>query len=299
MKYRPLGNTGVTVSVVGLGTHQFSGEWGKEFDVAEVRSLLWRARELGINLLDTAECYGDHQVEALIGQSISANRPEWFIATKFGHAYSAGPEKVEAWSAAEVQRQLEASLRALKTECIDLYQFHSGSNDVFHNDELWAMLNAQVRAGKIRFLGLSLSAAVVQRHDTSQISRADSVGVRVIQALYNRLHAEAEQEVIPFCERQGFGLLARVPLAKGFLAGAYQPGAVFAPNDTRAQFGREFNDQQLKRVQEIKEREVPPGQNMAQWALAWCLRKPAVSAVIVGCKSPGQLELNAAAAALV
>jgi aryl-alcohol dehydrogenase-like predicted oxidoreductase len=299
MKYRALGNTGLKVSVIGLGTHQFSGEWGKQFDLSEVTSLLRRGRELGINFLDTAECYGDHAVESLIGQSIVSNRNDWILATKFGHMYRGGLKKVEAWSAAEVQQQFEQSLKALQTDYIDLYQFHSGSNEVFQNDELWSMLRDQVRAGKIRFLGISLSAAVVQRQQTMQLERASQVGARVIQAIYNRLHLEAGQKIIPFCEQNGLGLLARVPLAKGFLAGNYEPGTVFGPNDTRAQYGPEFNEQQLKRVQQIKQREVPPGQNMAQWALSWCLKPPAVSAVIVGCKSSEQLELNAGAAALV
>ncbi len=299
MKYRPLGNTGLTVSVIGLGTHQFSGEWGKNFELSEVHNLLGRARELGVNFLDTAECYGDHEVERLIGKSIAHNRAEWTVATKFGHAYGHGPEKTEAWSANEVQSQLEASLKALQTDYIDLYQFHSGANGAFLNDELWSMLQAQVQAGKIRWLGLSLSAAVVQRHDTTQLLGLQRAGVRAVQALYNRLHREAEQEVIPFCARNRLGLLARVPLAKGFLAGTYPPGTVFPPDDTRAQFGGEYNDQQLKLAQEIKEHEVPPGQNMAQWALAWCLKNRTVSTVIVGCKSIAQLELNAAAAELV
>jgi myo-inositol catabolism protein IolS len=299
MKYRPLGRTGLKVSVIGLGTHQFSGEWGKRFDLAEVQSLLQRAHGLGINFLDTAECYGDHTVESLIGHSLNKDRADWIIATKFGHGYLTPAVKTDAWSAKEVQKQRDASLQALKTDYIDIYQFHSGSNDVFKNDELWKMLGQQVSAGKIRFLGVSLSASVVQRHDAVQVQGARQLGLSVVQTIYNRLHTEAEKDVIPFCREHGLGLLARVPLAKGFLAGTYPPGSVFAPEDTRAQFGDEFNQRQLALVQQIKQQEVPADQNMAQWALAWCLKPAAVSGVIVGCKSLEQLKLNAGAATLV
>jgi myo-inositol catabolism protein IolS len=295
MKYRPLGKTGLNVSVISLGTHQFSGEWAKEFSGFEVAEILARAGELGVNVIDTAECYGDHAVESLIGKAVGKTRGDWVLATKFGHAYS-GREKIDAWSVAQVRQQLEASLKALRTECIDLYQFHSGNNASFENDELWTMLKEQVRAGKIRFLGLSLSAEVLSKGDSRQLRAAEQAGISVIQVVYNRLQRKAEVEVLPFCEAQQLGVLARVPLAKGFLAGNYQPGAIFPKNDTRSIYSQEFNDEQLRLVAAIKHDEVPLGQNMAQWALAWCLRQKSVSSVIVGCKNLPQLELNAALA---
>ena len=136
MNHRSLGNTGLDVSVIGLGTHQFSGEWAKTFSASEVEQMLGRARELGLNLLDTAECYGDHSVEALVGAAIKKRRSEWIVATKFGHRYISSTVKEEAWSAAQVQQQIESSLRALQTDHIDLYQFHSGSNAAFDNDKI-------------------------------------------------------------------------------------------------------------------------------------------------------------------
>jgi len=300
MKYRPLGKAGVDVSVISLGTHQFSGEWARQYTAAEVTAMLARARELGINLLDTAECYGNHAVEALIGEAIQKNRGDWLIATKFGHAYlDSSGKKSEAWSAASVQRQLEDSLKALRTDHIDLYQFHSGTNKDFENDELWMMLNAQVRAGKIRWLGISLSADVLLKSDMRQLHAESKVGASVIQVVYNRLQRKAEEQVLPYCAKENLGVLVRVALAKGFLSGNYKPGAVFSSDDTRSGYSQQFNDEQLRLVEEIKTKEVPPGQNMAQWALAWCLKQKAVSSVIAGCKSIAQLEANAAAAELV
>jgi myo-inositol catabolism protein IolS len=292
MKYRPLGKTGLNVSVISLGTHQFSGEWAKEFSESEVADILMRAGELGVNVIDTAECYGDHAVESVIGKAVAKSRKDWILATKFGHAYS-GREKVDAWSVAQVRQQLEASLKALRTECIDLYQFHSGNNASFENDALWIMLNEQVRAGKIRFLGLSLSADVLSKDDSRQLRAAENAGISVIQVVYNRLQRKAEAEVLPFCETQRLGVLARVPLAKGFLGGNYKPGTIFPKNDTRSAYSQDFNDEQLRLVEAIKRDKVPPEQNIAQWALAWCLRQKTVASVIVGCKNRAQLELNA------
>jgi len=293
MKYRILGKTGLNASVISLGTHQFSGEWAQAFSPQEVETILSRASELGINVIDAAECYGDHTVEGLIGASIKSGRDKWILATKFGHAYS-GTRKIGAWSAGQVRQQLEDSLRALQTDCIDLYQFHSGRNEEFDNDELWTMLNSQVRAGKIRFLGLSLSAEVLLKDDLHQLDLAEKVGASVVQVVYNRLQKKAEERVLPFCESRQLGVLARVPLAKGFLSGHYKPGTVFPENDTRSGYSQNFNDEQLRLVEEIKRSEVPSGENMAQWALAWCLKHKAVTSVVVGCKSIAQLESNAA-----
>jgi aryl-alcohol dehydrogenase-like predicted oxidoreductase len=293
MKYRILGKTGLNVSVISLGTHQFSGEWAKTFSPQEVEAILGRASELGINVIDTAECYGDHSVEDLIGASIKGSRDKWILATKFGHAFS-GTQKIGAWSVEQIRQQLEDSLRALRVECIDLYQFHSGSNQEFDNEELWTMLNDQVRAGKIRFLGLSLSGETLAKDNLHQLHSGEKVGASVIQVVYNRLQRKAEDHVFPFCESHQLGILARVPLAKGFLSGNYKPGAKFPENDTRSAYSQKFNDEQLRLVEEIKRSEVSPGQNMAQWALAWCLKPKAVASVVVGSKSIAQLESNAA-----
>ena len=133
MKYRNLGTTGIQSSVIALGTHQFSGEWGVTYSAADVRGIVRRAGELGVNVIDTAECYGDHSVEAMVGEAILPERGRWIVTTKFGHRSLDLFKKEEAWSAQDVLKQLEASLRALRSEYIDIYQFHSGTNTVFEN----------------------------------------------------------------------------------------------------------------------------------------------------------------------
>src|SRR3954447_20833025 len=136
MKYRRLGRTGIKVSVVGVGTWQFGGEWGKDFTQDEVDRMLRRARDLGINLMDTAECYGDHLSESLIGNAIRGDRESWVIATKFGHKFHGYMNRTEPRSAADVRVQLEDSLRALRTDYIDIYQYHSVRNGEFDDPEL-------------------------------------------------------------------------------------------------------------------------------------------------------------------
>ncbi len=296
MKYRRLGRTGLTVSVVSFGAWQFGGEWGKQFSQPEVNELLSRAKAQGINLIDTAECYGDHLSEQLIGNFIKDQRDDWLIATKFGHKFTGHLERAQLWSAADVQQQLEGSLRALQTDVIDLYQFHSGTDAAFDNDELWTMLNKQVQAGKIRHLGLSVSSGF---NPDYQIGRAVEVGAGAIQIVYNRLDRQPEATSLPLCQQHDLGVLARVPLASGFLSGKYKPGTEFTnETDVRATHNRTQVQARLQEVAQIQQNEVPAGVPMAAWALAWCLQHPAVTCVIPGSKTLAQVDSNASAANL-
>jgi myo-inositol catabolism protein IolS len=296
VKYRRLGKTGLRVSVVGVGTWQFGGEWGKHFTQQEVERLLGRAKELGINLIDTAECYGDHMSESLIGRSIRGDRKRWVIATKFGHKFHRNFERTDHWSLQEVVQQLEASLKALRTDYVDIYQFHSGSDEAFDQGELWEALNKQVQAGKVRFLGISISS---KSENLYQTERATGVGASVIQLVYNRLDRRPEKRVLPLCRDQDLGVLARVPLASGFLSGKYKPGTEFTnEDDVRSLHDKEEVQKNLKLAKEIEQTEVPAGVAMAPWALAWCLQHAAVTCVIPGCKTLDHVESNASAADL-
>ena len=296
MKFRRLGSTELPVSVIGIGTWQFGGEWGRDYDVAEVRDILDRGRELGINLLDTAECYGDHVSERLIGEAIEGRRQQWFIATKFGHRYLGNFQRDQLWSAEDVLEQLDASLEALRTDYVDLYQFHSGTNEAFDDPELWQALAEQVEAGRIRHLGISISKSASDDHQTNH---ARDVGAEAIQVIYNRLDRTPEEHVFPTCQRDDLGVLARVPLASGYLSGKYRPDAVFDnASDVRSRHDRADVQRALEEAERIRREEVPEGMDMATWALAWCLQHPAVTCVIPGCKSVEQVEANAKAAEL-
>ncbi|MBB3113531.1 aryl-alcohol dehydrogenase-like predicted oxidoreductase [Paenibacillus phyllosphaerae] len=296
MKYRRLGKTKLNVSVIGVGTWQFGGEWGLEYAQNEVDAILDRAAEHGINLIDTAECYGDHLSEAFIGSYLARRkREDWIVATKFGHQFHERFTRTDKFAPQDVIGQLDASLKALQTDYIDLYQFHSGPDSVFDNEELWEVLNQQVKAGKIRHLGTSIGSNT-NIHQTEASSKVNS---QVIQVVYNRLDRAPEELVFPSCKQQDLGVLARVPLASGYLSGKYKPGAQFEATDVRHRHDQASTQQKLQEVERIAKEEVPEGIDMAAWALAWCLRSDAVSAVIPGCKSPEQVSANAAAAELV
>jgi aryl-alcohol dehydrogenase-like predicted oxidoreductase len=292
MQYRSLGKTNLKVSVIGIGTWQYGGEWGQTFTQPDVDAILGQAQDLGINLIDSAECYGDHLAETFVGQALKGQRDCWVLATKFGHQFHANFKRTEHWSAADVRAQLEASLKAFQTDYIDLYQAHG--DQALDNQELWQMLADQVKAGKIRHLGISIRGTNLSAEPVLQAPR---LGVEAIQVIYNRLERNPEAAVFPACLERGLGVLARVPLASGYLSGKYKPGTRFDdPNDARHQQDPQDVENKLRQVAEIQRSELPAGIPLAAWALAWCLRHPAVTSVIPGSKNVAQLLTNASAA---
>jgi aryl-alcohol dehydrogenase-like predicted oxidoreductase len=295
MRYRTLGKTGLSLSVIGIGTWQYGGEWGKDFTVDEVRNILEVAADCGINLIDTAECYGEHLSESLIGQAIAGKRDQWIIATKFGHEFRGFLKRAERRRAADVSKQLDESLNALHTDYIDLYQYHSIRDREFDNQALHDLLLKAQQAGKIRHIGNSIGVAADGRY---QVSRCEWAGVKALQVLYNRLERDAEQ-LWPLCQQLDLGVIARVPLASGLLSGQYSSIAQLDPHDLRVVQDPEKLAAQLPEVQRIRQNELPAGINMAQWALAWCLENPVVTCVIPGCRSAQHLRSNAAAVELL
>ena len=281
-----------------MGTWQFGGEWGKEFSQSEVNDMFVAAREVGITLIDTAECYGDHLSEELIGRALEetfpGERESWFIATKFGHKFTGRFERDQIWDADGVTKQLEDSLKSLRTDYVDLLQFHSGGNDVFDNDALWERLADLKKQGKVRHIGISIGSNT----NDYQTGKAPEVDAEAIQVVYNRLDRAPEEKVLPLCEEHDLGVLARVPLASGYLSGKYKPGATFDKTDVRSRHDSEKVAARLEEVDRIGREEVPEGVPMAEWALAWCLKHPAVTTVIPGCKNVEQVKSNARAADL-
>lgn len=229
MQYRTLGRTGLKVSVIGVGTWQLGGEWGRAYTSTDAREILTAAQSEGLNLIDTAECYGDHLAERLIGETLPGQRQDWVIATKWGHKFHTCFKRDPCYQAADLLTQLEESLKALRTDYVDLLQFHSGNDDAFADEAMWTAARQAQAQGKVRYLGNSIGANT----NLKQTDASTAVGVDVIQVIYNRLQREPEVEVFPSCQRQQLGVLARVPLASGLLSGKYLPGHIFPANDVR------------------------------------------------------------------
>lgn len=295
MKYRILGSTNLKISVIGIGTWQFGGEWGKNFAQEEVDAMFKRGGELGINFIDTAECYGDHLSESFIGKAVESQRSKWIIATKIGHKFTGHMQRDDLRTGRDAIEQCEGSLKALRTDYIDLLQYHSIRNAEFDDADLQAAMIRLKEQGKIRHIGTSISPP----SDPHQVANGPKAQVEAVQVVYNRLNRDAEKEVLPLSQQHHIGVLARVPLASGYLSGKYKPGVTFSANDTRSRQSREKTDAMLKEVEKIQQTEVPAGVPMAQWALAWCLKHPAVTCVIPGCKDVAQVEANAKAAELL
>jgi myo-inositol catabolism protein IolS len=302
MKYRKLGKTNLKVSVVGIGTWQYGGEWGMNFTQADVDAIFDASREAGINLIDTAECYGDHTSEAFVGNAIKRDRKSWVLATKFGHKFHSPFNRTDERSPADVTKQVEDSLKALQTNYIDLLQYHSVRDEEFTNPGVRDVLSKLVKDGKVRFVGNSIGAAAIGADGTNhQAVRSNEFNVSVLQVIYNRLDRrpdEGKESVFATAIKQDLGILARVPLASGFLSGKYKPGVKFDEKDVRGKWKDPKLDEKLKEVEQIQKTEVPKGVNMATWALAWCLQHPAVTTVIPGCKNVEQVQQNAKAAEL-
>lgn len=292
MQQRVLGSTGLSVSVVGVGTWQFGDEWGQSYEQAEADAIFDAAREVGINLIDTAECYGDHKSERFVGAAIERDRDDWVVATKFGHHFVKPFDRTEPRRPEDVVKQLEDSLTALRTDRVELWQYHSWGDDEFFDDDVLAAVQKCKDQGKVRHVGNSIALNT----NLKQIETLQERGMEAVQIIYNRLDRGPEAEVFPSCQRQNLGVLARVPLASGFLSGKYKPGHAFDQDEVRGRWNNDNNQRLLREAEEVQRTEVPAGVDMASWALAWVLQNPAVTAVIPGCKNPAQVRSNAAAA---
>lgn len=295
MQQRILGSTGLSVSVVGVGTWQFGDEWGVSYEQPEADAIFDAAREVGINLIDTAECYGDHKSERFVGAAIERDRDAWVVATKFGHHFVSPFNRTEPRRPEDLVKQLEDSLTALRTDRVELWQYHSWADDSFFDDDVLAAVHKCKDQGKVLHIGNSVGLNT----NLPQIQPLQERGIEAVQIIYNRLDRGPEHAVFPSCEEQNLGVLARVPLASGLLSGKYKPGHRFDESEVRGRPEKAEQVQaQLREVETIAAEEVPPGVDMAAWALAWVLKNPAVTSVIPGCKNAAQVRSNAAAAAL-
>ncbi|KAB8145561.1 aldo/keto reductase [Chloroflexia bacterium SDU3-3] len=290
MDYRQLGSAGIRVSTIGLGTNQFGGK----VDQATVTAILAEARELGINLIDTADIYREGNSETTIGNAIKGSRSSYVLATKGYHKAGPGPNDYGA-SRGHLLSAIEGSLRRLQTDYIDLYQIHSWDATT-PIEETLRTLDDLVRSGKVRYVGASNFAAW-------QLSRANLLAELrgwtpfvTIQPHYHMFERQIEQELVPYCNAYGVGILPYFPLAGGFLTGKYQQGQP-APAGSRGESNsyvqQYMTEDNFARLATLTAWAAERGHTMGDLAHAWLLAQPRVSSVISGVTSLEQLHSNA------
>ena len=289
MRYHQLGESGLTVSVIGLGANNFGGRIGLE----ETRDVVDAAIDCGVTLVDTADIYGNRGgSEELLGQVLAGRREQVVLATKFG--MDMGDGTVARGSRKYIRRAVEASLHRLQTDYIDLYQYHE-PDGITPLEETLATLDDLVTEGKVRYIGSS-NFTGWQISDADWIARTQHQGRFVsAQNHYNLLERDAEREVIPSCVNHGVGVLPYFPLANGLLTGKYRRGHA-APQGTRLA-GREsaLADDVFDKLEALERFAEKHGRSLLEVAVAGLAAMPAVASVIAGATKPEQVRANAAA----
>jgi 1-deoxyxylulose-5-phosphate synthase len=295
MEYRQLGQSDLTVSEISLGSWLTYGV-GVKADAA--RACVEKAFDVGINFIDTANVYGRGAAEEFLGETLAGmERSSYVLATK---VYFAMSRKDRGLSAAQIHKQIEASLKRLRTDYVDLYQCHRYDRDTPLEETMQALTDV-VREGKARYVGISEWNAHQIR---AALDLPDVVRIASSQPQYSMLWRKPEKQVFPLCEKESIGNIVWSPLAQGVLTGKYEPASP-PPPDSRAasksmgqDMGRWRDVEVLDAVQHLEPIADEAGLTMLQLALAWVLRLPVVSSAIIGASRPEQVEDNAAASGL-
>jgi aryl-alcohol dehydrogenase-like predicted oxidoreductase len=280
MEYRRLGNSGVRVSVIGLGTNRYGSA---SLPQAEVTRILDAAVDLGINFIDTADGYVEGRSEETLGEALKGRRSRFVVATKFFFPTGDGPNDRGA-SRYHMMHALEASLRRLRTDHIDLYYIHRWDESTPIEETLRA-LDDVVRMGKVRYVGVSAFASWQLAHARLLAEMRGWSPPVVIQSPYNLLDRDVEREVLPYCRAHGVGFVPYYPLAGGFLTGKYRKGQP-PPPGSRAETSREVRrylaDPFYDRIEKLRGWAAERSRGLNELAQAWLLAQPQVCSVISG-----------------
>ncbi len=289
MRYRQLGESGLTVSVIGLGGNNFGGRLGLE----ETRGVVDAALDCGVTLVDTADIYGNRGgSEELLGQVLAGRRESVVLATKFG--MDMGEGTVARGSRKYIRRAVEASLHRLQTDYIDLYQYHE-PDGITPLEETLATLDDLVTEGKVRYIGSS-NFAGWQISDADWIARTQHQARFVsAQNQYSLLHRDAEREIVPSCVNHGVGVLPYFPLASGLLTGKYRRGQAPPAGTRLAGRESELADDVFDKLEALERFSEKHGRSLLDVAVAGLAAMPAVASVIAGATKPEQVRANATA----
>jgi aryl-alcohol dehydrogenase-like predicted oxidoreductase len=287
MRMRRLGDGGPEVSVVGLGCNNFGGRVGLD----GTRAVVDAALDSGITLFDTADVYGNGGgSESLLGQVLEGRRDQVVLATKFG--MDMGDGTTARGSRSYVRKALDASLRRLRTDRVDLYQYHR-PDGITPYEETFTALDELVREGKVRYVGHSnFSARDVE--EVEELARRRGIARPIsAQNQYSLLRREVEQDLLPTCERLGIGVLPYFPLASGLLTGKYKRGEQ-RPEGARLS-GRDevFSDDTFDRVEALERFGDERGVSLLEVAIGGLAAQPAIASVIAGATKPEQVRANA------
>lgn len=298
MQYRKLGRTGFEISTVSFGAWAIGGSWGDVSDEDSLRAL-HRALDLGVNFLDTADVYGDGRSERLIARLRRERREPLIVATKAGRRLPA--QTRDGYTRENLTAFVERSLRNLEVESLDLLQLHCPPTDVYYAPEVFGVLDDLVAAGKLRYYGVS-----VERVEEA-LKALEYPNLQSVQIIYNIFRQRPADHFLDEARRREVGVIVRLPLSSGLLAGKMSRQSRFADDDHR-QFNREgaafdrgetFSgvdfDTGLDIVEALRPW-VPTGTTMAAWAIRWILMHPGVTCAIPGAKRAEQVEQNVAAA---
>jgi len=273
MKTRPLGDTGITVSEIGIGCGGLNLEELKDAE----KSLNW-AFDQGITLYDTAVSYANGRSEEVLGQVFERRRDKIVLATKFGNVTRSDGTHYKDFSAPAMRTAFETSLRRLKTDHVDIYQLHNPPMTVLEDDALWRELDRMLETGRIRCYGLSID------HGPSARQFLDKTHGKSIQILVN-LFTQRDRPFFDEAEKRRAGIIIKVPMAGGSLSGRFSPDYPPPADERRLRWGEENFKARLSIVEKVRPILQTPGRTMAQGALAWLLSFDAVSAVIPGISS--------------
>ena len=288
------------VSEVSFGAWAIGGSWGPVRD-EESYAALNRAVDLGVNFIDTADVYGDGRSEQLIGRLLNERKEEVFVATKAGRRLS--PHTADGYNRTNLEAFVDRSLRNLGVDCIDLLQLHCPPTEVYYRPEVFKTLDELKRKGKIRYYGVSVEKAA------EALKATEYANLQSVQIIFNMFRLKPATDFFPTAKERKVGVIVRVPLASGLLAGKITAQTKF-PEDDHRNFNRQGQafdmgetfsgvnlETGLKAVEELKTI-VPQGATLAQIALRWILMFDSVTCAIPGAKRPRQVDENVEAAVL-